>query len=43
MSNRARLIHNPIDAVKLHGGRVGYIFLNGLKSVTDSYIGGLSP
>jgi hypothetical protein len=43
MSNRSRLIHNPPEFVKALGGYINYIMMNGLKTVTDSYIGGLSP
>jgi len=43
MSNRSRLIHNPPEFVKALGGYINFIMMNGLKTVTDSYIGGLSP
>jgi hypothetical protein len=43
MSNRSRLIHNPPEFVKAFGGYFNHIMMNGLKCVTDSYIGGLSP
>jgi hypothetical protein len=37
------LIHNPAEFIKAFGGYFNHIMMHGLKSVTDSYIGGLSP